>query len=868
MLNSSAARPRARPASAGAFAGLTAWSVAVFLFTVPSSAVAADDIDKRVDALMAQMTLEEKIDLLAGERLFDLDGLPRLNIPAFATADGPFGVRRYSRSTAIPGGIALAATWNVDLVREIGTQLGRDARARGVHFYLAPGVNIQRSPLNGRNFEYFGEDPWLASRVAVNFIEGVQSQGVSATVKHFFGNNSEYARHTTDSIIDERTVREIYLPAFEAAVREAHVGTVMTSYNLVNGEHMAQNAHYTVDLLRKEWGFDGVVMSDWVSTYDALATANSGLDIEMPSGVVFNRKTLIPLIQAGKVKQATLDDKVRHLLRLAARMGWLDRPQADATIPFYNTAGNQVALAAAREAVVLLKNEREVLPIVPGHAARILVIGPNAYPSPLYGGGSATVVPFGNTSLLEGLGNEFAGSGNLLYSRGLTDLRRLAGATQFTTSSDGGERGLKVETFGNLALSGPPQETRVDRAINQGTPLDLTGFATGDADLQIRPSVDLSARWSGYYKPAAAGAHDVFMQVGGFARECGYRLYVDDKLVLDHWTRKMAPLDFAKVELGAQPHKLVFELRTQTGGLDSSVPFVQLGIVREGSWVDPATEALAHNADAVIIAAGFDAKSEAEDWDRTFHLPPGQDELIEKIAAANPRTIVVLTSGGAVDTSRWLAKVPGVLQAWYLGQAGGTALAAVISGKANPSGHLPATFAHRLEDYPSTTSYYPQANSNRAVYEEGVFVGYRGFDRNNVAPDFPFGHGLSYTTFRFSDVQVVKAGDDGAAFNVTVSVTNTGKRAGAVVPQVYVSPGKSAVARPPKELKGFTKVTLQPGETRAVTIPLNARSFAYYDVPRKRWHIDGGEFTVRVGDSAANLPLEAKVVVPGNALAN
>ena len=278
-------------------------------FAAPATASSGTDVDRRVESLLGQMTLEEKIDLLGGVNLFGVRGVPRLGVPSLTAADGPFGVRNFTRTTVIAGGPALAATWNPELAQRIGAELGRDARSRGVHYYLAPGVNIYRSPLNGRNFEYFGEDPYLAAHIAAPLIEGVQSQGVAATVKHFLGNNSEFSRHTIDTIIDERTAREIYLPAFEAAVKTAHVAAVMDAYNLVNGEHMTQNRYFNVDVLKNEWGFQGVLMSDWDATYDALAAANGGLDLEMPSGKFFNRTALTPLIKDGKVSPATLDDK-------------------------------------------------------------------------------------------------------------------------------------------------------------------------------------------------------------------------------------------------------------------------------------------------------------------------------------------------------------------------------------------------------------------------------------------------------------------------------------------------------------------------------------------------------------------------------
>src|SRR6266567_1500485 len=316
-------------------------SVVVALGQSPAGSAlrSSAEVERRADSILSQMTLEEKLALLGGVDGFFIRDIPRLNLPRLKMADGPFGVRNFGPATAFAGGVTLAATWNPALAQLVGTELGRDARAKGVHFLLAPGVNINRAPMNGRNFEYFGEDPFLASRIAVGYINGVQSQGVSATIKHFLGNNSEFDRHNTDSIIDERTLREIYLPAFEAAVKEAHVGGIMDSYNLTNGAHMTQNGRLNAEVAKKEWGFDGIMMSDWTSTYDAVTAANGGLDLEMPSGVFMNRKNLEPAIQQSKVSVATIDDKVRRILRTAVRFGWLDRDQTEYSIPRFNVQG-------------------------------------------------------------------------------------------------------------------------------------------------------------------------------------------------------------------------------------------------------------------------------------------------------------------------------------------------------------------------------------------------------------------------------------------------------------------------------------------------------------------------------------------------
>ncbi len=349
---------------------------------------ASPEIEQKVNAILGKMTLEQKIDLLGGVNTFDVRGYPELGLPLLHTADGPIGVRNDGPATVMAGGISLASTWDPALAEKVGTQIGRDARAKGKHFLLGPGVNIYRSPLNGRNFEYLGEDPFLGSRIAVSYINGMQSQGVAATVKHYLGNNSEFDRHNTDSIIDERTMREIYLPIFEAAVKEAHVAAVMDSYNLTNGEHLTQNSRLNNELLKKEWGFQGVLMSDWDATYDAVGAANGGLDLEMPSGKFLNRDKLLPAIKAGKVSEETINDKVRRIIRTELEFGWPDRDQRDYSIPRYNQQGREVALQAAREGMVLLKNDGNLLPLGKDKIKTLVVIGPNAHSAVPVGGGS------------------------------------------------------------------------------------------------------------------------------------------------------------------------------------------------------------------------------------------------------------------------------------------------------------------------------------------------------------------------------------------------------------------------------------------------------------------------------------------------
>ena len=817
-----------------------------FLFAVPAlcqTASPSPATEARVDSLLKQLTLEEKIDLIGGVDDFYIRAIPKIGFPRLKMADGPVGVRNYGPSTVF-GGIGLAATWSPTLAEEIGKVIGEDARSRGVHFMLGPGVNIYRAPMNGRNFEYFGEDPFLASRTAVAYIEGMQSQGVSATVKHYMGNNSEFDRHNTDSIIDERTMREIYLPVFEAAVKEAHVGSIMDSYNLTNGIHMTQNGPINIGIAKQDWGFTGIIMSDWDATYDGVAAANGGLDLEMPSGKFMNRATLLPAIKAGKVSEATIDDKVRRILRTAIQFGWLDRDQTDQSIPRLNPEGRQVTLAAAKESMVLLKNDGNLLPLDKSKIHSIAVIGPDAYPAVPDGGGSAEAKPFVQVSDLEGITNYLGSSAKVYYDRGIPSFDDIAKNTEFTTEANGGQQGLKAEFFTNRNLAGTPSVTRITKHVNYEPARGNDGAAG-----------DVSVRWTGYFTPPTPETYLLFVQ--GPGENGGYRLYLDKKLIFDNWKQWYAFVSEASINLTPGPHQIEMDYYAK-GGWGKTM--ADLGIARPADLVSPAAKTLASHADAVVLAVGFDASDEGESSDREFQLPPGQDELIREISAANKKTVVVLTSGGGVDMRAWVDQVPALIEAWYPGQEGGSALAQLLFGDFSPSGKLPISIEHRWEDNAAHDSYYPNSGDKKVEYKEGLFVGYRHFDKSGIKPLFPFGYGLSYTTFAYKNL-MVSPGSASGNHQVTVEfdITNTGLRRGQEVAEVYVGDKHAPVPRPVKELKGFAKVDLSPGETKHVEVTLDRRAFSYYDVKAHAWTVSPGDFDIDVAHSAAEIELTGRV---------
>ncbi|MFY9935629.1 MAG: glycoside hydrolase family 3 C-terminal domain-containing protein [Silvibacterium sp.] len=808
----------------------------------------------RIDEIVKSMTLQQKIDFIGGTG-FAVRPEPELKIPALEMSDGPYGVRSNTGfpSTTYAAGISLAASWDRSLAVAVGAGIGRDARARGVHFMLGPGVNIYRSPRNGRNFEYFGEDPFLASAMAVGYITGMQEQGVSATVKHYLGNNSEYLRHDSDTIVDERTAREICLPAFEAAVKQAHVGAVMDSYNLINGRHATENGYFNIDVLRKDWAFKGVLMSDWDATYDAVGAANGGLDIEMPTGKFMNYTNLKPAVDAGKVTEATIDEKVRHILTTAMAFGWLERDQQESSISFLDARNQAAALQGAREGAVLLKNTGSLLPLNKNTVKSILVVGPDAYPAVPVGGGSAGVVPFRSTSAFLGLADELGQGSTVLYNPGLPTMNDIVNGTMWSTAASNGERGVTVETFANPDLSGSPTSSTERHMKIEGLSIKLLMDDIENAmAIFMAPPKKASHRLTGYFDAAEAGKYIVVAE--GAGEGSGNRVYVDDKLVIDNWDLVRAFQPHVTLDFSAGAHKVVVEQK-QTGSFGGHFA---LGIVAASEVVNKQAIELASHADAVLVEAGFAQESESEGGDRTFALPYGQDELISAMAQANPKTIVAVTSGGNVDSRAWIDTVPALLETWYAGQEGGRALAEILFGDVNPSGHLPATFERNPEDNPTYTNYYPETGTNRVVYKEGIFVGYRGYEKNKTTPLFPFGFGLSYTTFAFTNLTVTPTPGDATAI-ITFDVTNTGNREGAEVAQVYVTENHPPVERPEHELKGFVRLDLKPGETKHVSIDLDSRAFSYYDVKSKSWLVGGDNFTVSVGDSVAELPLKTEV---------
>jgi beta-glucosidase len=699
-------------------------------------------IEARVDDLLSRLTLEEKDSLVYANSTFSVAAVPRLGIPELWMDDGPMGVREEvgvgfrnlnrtdDFATAMPATLGLAATFNTNLANAFGAVIGQEAKQRGKDIMLGPSLNIQRTPVCGRNFEYMGEDPFLTSRMAVNYIEGEQAQGVASCAKHFAANNQEFQRGSINVEMDERTLREIYLPAFRAAVQEAGVLSVMGAYNQFRGQHCCENDYLLNKVLKDQWGFKGLVMSDWSGVHNTDEAALNGMDLEMgtrtspPFDTAYLARPFLDGLKSGKYPVSVLDDKVRRNLYVMFKLNLIHDPAAPAAAPenkgVLSTKEHQeTARKIAEESIVLLQNKNNFLPLNPSKLKTIAIIGVNATAKFASGGGAANIKAPYEITAFEGISNRLGSGVKIIYAPGY------------------------------VSPAGRGRRDRGD-AVNSA--------ATVNSNL-IAEAV------------AAAKSADAVIYVGGLSHNGGY----------------------------------------DTEGSDR----------------------------------------------RDLKLPGGQDELLDQIVKANPKTVVVFNGGGAVEMGSWLAKTPALLYAWYGGLEGGNALARVLFGDVSPSGKLPCTFPKQLMDSPAhALNAYPGTNGT-VTYVEGLLVGYRWFDTKKIEPLFPFGYGLSYTTFKYSGLKLAPDADSkNASVTVEFTLANTGKRAGAEVAEVYVQPQNPSVTRPLKELKGFAKVSLQPGEKQTVSVRLDRSAFAFYDPDKKGWVAEKGGYKILVGGSSRDIHLD------------
>ena len=801
----------------------------------------AAPVDVRVEDLLARMTLDEKIDMLSGVNMMDLRANPRLGVPALKMTDGPLGVRVETgdKATAFPAGIAMASSFDSELMKQVGAALGRETLALGRDMLLGPCINIARAPQGGRNFESFGEDPYLAAQMAVAWVTGLQSQKVLASTKHFALNNQEIDRMTVDVHAGERAMHEIYLPAFHAAVA-AGTWTVMAAYNRVNGEHASENQYLLNEVLKNRWGFKGFVVSDWDATHSTIAASNHGLDVEMPSGQYFGGGKLQSAITDGKVSVGAIDDKVRRVLRAMIGGGVFDRKDGDRPArSTVNSPENQaVAQRMTEEGIVLLKNDG-ALPLE--KIRTLAVVGPSA--ATYRAGGGSSMVPAAHVvTALEGLKARLGNAVAIRYALGAPmagDLKPIESSALTPPPGKASGHGLWGEYFKNKDLKGEPVFARLDAKVDSDWDMNSPDARVG--------SENFSIRWTGRLRVPKSGAYDIATRA-----DDGTRLWLDGNLLVDDWSDHPPVTKSKRVNLKAgRDYDIRLEYYQGGGGAS-----VTLGwLVSPTDEIKDAVTA-AKRADAVVVFAGASDQIEGEGSDRpSLALPDGQDKLIQAVAKANKNVIVVLQVGSPVLTTGWDAKARAIVQAWYPGEEGGMAIADVLLGKVNPSGKTPISWPKRWEDSPAF-GHYPGKDGS-VDYTEGIYVGYRGFDKHKIEPRFPFGYGLSYTTFQYSNMKIDVR--DASALSpdveVAVDIQNTGSRRGAEIAQLYVHDETPKIDRPEQELKGFARLELAPGETKTAKYHLDRSSFAYYDEAAHDWALPPGLFTIKVGASSRDIKL-------------
>jgi len=809
-------------------------------------------IEARVEELLGQMTLTEKISLLSGKDVWNTVPIERLGIPSITMTDGPHGVRAANPevgrvvepATCFPTGISMAAAWNVDLVEQVGQALGEETRALDCDILLGPCVNIVRYPLGGRNFESYSEDPYLAGRTAVAYINGVQSRGVGTSLKHYALNNHEIERGRASSNADERTMREIYLAQFEAAVKEAQPWTVMCSYNRINGTYASQHDTLLNKILKGEWGFEGFVVSDWGANHTIFESVQNGLDLDMP-GPARYYKMLAESVQNRQIEEEAIDKAVRRILRIVIKSGRIDGTTSKGSV---NTPEHQaLARKLAEEAITLLKNDGGVLP-VSKQAKTVAIIGPNASEAVIEGGGSSHVDPPYRVSPLEALKAWLGDKVQLVYEQGCDNIDAPRSVPAGWLRGPNGNLGVRRTAYPTYDCTGTPHENR---------DVQETEMWWDIGNSPTYATMPYSAQLDGTLTVPEDGLYWFHIYHSGIVR-----IYLDGELALESQiTDSMdTGVEFAdnlvrKLEAG-KTYALRMEYVRRPG---QHIVYYRFGMARTFEpGNDPrlarAVEA-ARRADLALVFAGYPEGFESEGGDRpNMDLPGRQNELIAAVAAANPKTAVVLNVGSPIAMP-WADQVAGIVAAYYPGLENGNAVASVLLGEVNPSGKLPVTFPKRLEDSPAfINASYPGARD--VNYGEGIFVGYRYFDKVNLAPLFPFGHGLSYTTFEYSGLKLPATVKAGETVQVTLTVTNTGSVDGQEVVQLYVTDPESSLPRPLRELKAFTKVDLKPGESAEVTFALDQRSLAFYIPHKQQWVAEPGEFQVLVGSSSRDLRLQ------------
>ena len=803
-----------------------------------------------INKLIQDLTLEEKISLLSGFNSWYTNKIDRLGIPSIKMSDGPNGVRGDAisgkSSACFPCAISIGSTWDIDLINQLGMALGEEAKVKDVDVLLGPTINIHRHPLGGRHFESFSEDPFLTGKIAIEYVQGVQSQDVAACLKHFIGNDTEYERHLVSSNIDERTLREIYLLPFEMGIKEGNAKVVMSAYNKLNNIYCSSHKDLLINILKDEWGFDGYVVSDWGAALETEENANGGLDLEMPGpGHVWGDQ-LFTAVSEGKVKEELINDKVRRILNIASFTNRFENPNIKPEESHDTQEHRELLKKAAAGGMVLLKNDN-LLPLK-SDIRNLAIIGPNAKEAQIIGGGSASLRPYYQAHPLEAFQNKLGKQTNISYAKGCHTYKYLPKVNEKFMDK---KEGFLVEYFegSNFDENLVMQEYLVGNKF-----WVFEGFAKDIIAKSERP--DISVRFSCAYTPDISGQHE--FEIFGIGKA---RLFIDGEELIDNWTEttpgeaffsfssesKKAAVDLVKGET----YKL--EIRYKFEG---NFPAIYIGC-QAPDKVNLFDEALslASSADQVILIVGTNSDWETEGNDRSdFNLPVNQNYLIEEVLKVNPNTLVVLNTGSPVKMP-WVDKAKAIIQTWFAGQEFGNALVDIVTGTINPSGRLPTSFPKNIEDTPAFSSY--PGKDLQMSYDEKLLVGYRWYDKKNVQTLFPFGYGLSYTEFEYTDLEV----EVGAEKHVSCkfSLQNIGQVAGLETPQCYVGFITDDDSEPNKTLQGFSKVALDPGDKSIVQINLNPRNFASWNIETKTWEVRPGSYDILVGSSAENIILKTTI---------
>ena len=808
----------------------------------------------KIDDLINNLTLEEKVKMLSGFDAWHTHAIERLNIPSLKMSDGPNGVRGNGTSgqpsACFPSAISLGSTWNLDLINQIGIALGQEANAKDVDVLLGPTINIHRHPLGGRHFESYSEDPFLTGKIATEYVSGVQSKNVAACLKHFVGNDTEFQRYAVSSNISERALREIYLLPFEMAIKAGNAKVVMSAYNKLNNIYCSSHKELLIDILKKEWGFDGYVVSDWGAALETNENAVGGLDLEMPGPAKNWGENLLSEINSGAVDLKIIDDKVSRILNVIAFSKRFDRPNIKPEKINNNPAQRVLLRDAAKEGMVLLKNDG-VLPL-DKDIKSLGIIGPNAKKSQIIGGGSAHLKAYYESHPLDAFKENLGASTKIEHSKGCHTYRYYPALDEkLIKNNTNTENGYLIEYFDHASNSKDPIHVEYGNGSKFWV---FEGFAKDIIAKQERP--DIYVKFTCTYVPDISGFHDFELFAIGKSK-----LLIDDKLIVDNWSKvEQGDAFFAfasspvkgRADLKKnQEHRIEIQYK-----FEGNFPAIYIGC-KTPDKIDLFAQAkkIAEESEQTILVVGTNSDWETEGNDRTdLELPGNQNTLINAILEIDPNTILVLNTGSPIRMP-WINKAKAVLQCWYPGQEFGNALFDVVMGDTNPSGRLPTSFPKRLEDTPAF-KFYP-GEDLQMNYEEDLLVGYKWYQRQNIDTLYPFGYGLSYTSFEYSELSISEIND--CTYKCTFNIKNTGNVDGSEVAQCYVGLDSTYSNEPIKSLQGFDKVFIESGQEKTIEIILNKRNFAQWDIKTKNWEIRTGNYEISIGASVDDIRLSSFV---------